>query len=867
MRKIYNYKDICRLGSSLISNELKLGTIITATADLARMMRKKYPEYQIVDIHQIVAGLVEEWEKEVKDIKNFVVLRNTIERYIENAGETISKEEATYLRRNAHDIWNAVLLLVEADVYPDDIAVEENRPLEHFKNIWRSLEAEDPVINKFRAAFIYDMDGDRIDERLNKKKEKRSEKRSEKRFQKDQRSIELKTQIFLLGFYFITPIQQRVFDSLEQAGKVISFLNCYDDKYKYANEIWTKTYPSEYRASVDDIQPDLQSKNSFGDLLNGKQAKVSLNIVKHYSDFEFAEMVYNARKNKELIYSPNAKDAEEVMREFYPELFPQKHLLSYPVGQYIYYLHMIWSTIENDFDMEFSYVKKCFESGWLSVEADGHTINGKDYLYELSVLEPFFRKCHTLKEWEIKIQELLAAKKITSIFDDRKHGHERWHRLLGNPFYNIGIYNISESRLNEISNLIKKIIRDVRALFPSDKNTDLYEHFSRIKDLLSQRIDKSDILPEEMEIVNEILGYLSNKNTQGITCPINGVRDAIIMLIGDHLDDSESQDEETGNIDRIILPLSMIEAAVLKDSNKVHLVLADEFGLPGAPRKLPWPLTDDTLDKIVSGLDSDRNDSRRYIIAMRSVIDNRPLSYRYLFFSYIGLLDADAKMELSIEWVCQRDGKDIALSPYVDIIRDNNDLTEVAENNYCLDKIKERVEPIVEKEIKLQQNVPDLVVMDYLECKQRYLYSYCLNYLPSYVSEFHLSFVMSRVISALSHVSGCDPDTVAKNVNDVFPFFRNIEKRQAADFGASKWSEPYPFILDDVQYPGQAILPHFIDKPIINEILNRLDLFNDDRDNDQANDRFEVSDKMCKYCPFSDICLEKYKEQIDEYQQ
>lgn len=853
MRRVYDYKDVRRLDESTLAAELPNGTIITATVDHASAMASCYKDYQVLDIHRLITALIPEWERkkadpendraQVKDIKNYIQLRDIIAEYIKEGGLKESKD-AAYLNRNAYDMWNAILLLVEADVSPSDIPDGMSAPIRHFKSIWEKLEEQNEQIKIFRETF---------------KNKLSMEKEVHERFNASDalKGIKIKKNIFLVGFYFITPIQERIFDVLEKAGHDLIFLNCHDPRYGSATKIWTETFAPYYSEGlVRDIQPEISLDNYFGEAIAGNVKKIPIKLVKHYSDFEFAKMVKDAVDRKELVYSPNAKYGEEKMMEFYPEFYDQKHLLSYPVGQYVYYLHMLWDSFADRFDMRFEYVKKCFASGWLTDDK----LNGRDYLKEIKILEPFFKGCHTFEDWEDRLNILAEAKEVITSFDDREKGRERWHQLLGNPFLNVGIFAISNEAIRHISTLIRKLIEDVKMLFPEGDRTDLFEHFHRVRQLIKKHCDREEMLEDELAIANELIYQLSDRSNEGITCPLSSVRDAIILLIGDHFGSYETQEEETAQKKRMILPLSMVEAAMMSNYGQtIHLVLADEFNMPGARKELPWPLTDELLDSLEIHT---RENTRRYVKAMRSVIDNRPLSYRYLFFSFMGISNDTNKPLLSVEWVCMKEKKDIEMSSYIKMLK-LGDTEEVINgiDESIFDDIRKNSAAFVGKTVRAPENVPEEVIMDYLLCKQKYVYSYLLNRLPSYTSEFHYSFELSKLISALSIVGECGKQDVARHIYQLFPFFRKIELRQSTDFASKKSSIPDSFEWDNIQYPGHVLLPHYLNDDVIDMARKRLTDYCDSKSTTP-----EVKVDTCKYCQYSDICMEKYKEQIEVYE-
>lgn len=838
MREVVDYKDIRKLEESSLNLVLKSGVVITATSELASAMSSYYQEYTVYDIHGFISAIIPEWEENVKDIKNYVMLRNVIEDYLTD--NEVNPEASTYLRRNAGDMWNAIKLLIEADVYPDDVDTLRSIPLKHFKNIWKELEVANSQIMAFRSAFAFEL----------------SQKENVVKKIEDEVG-ELKQDVFLFGFYFITPIQDRIFDVLEASGYNLVFVNCHDADYDFATKIWEGAFPQQYAdGTIKTIQNEDVLKNYFGEALKGEKNDIPIEIYKHHTEFDFAEMVKGAVDRGEIVYSPNAKRCEKILKEYYPEYYQRKHLLSYPVGQYIYYLHMMWNSFSNHMDLRYEYVYKCFASGWLSDDE----FNGRDYLYEMSLLEPFFKRCHSREKWVERLQSLKEAKEAISGFEERDKGGDRWHSLLGNPFNNVGIYTIDDSSIEIITGLILKLIKDADYLFSNSDRTDLFDHFTRISNIIREHIDKDDLLAEETEIANELLIQLSDESTHGIVCPMNGIRDAIIMLMGDHFEEYESQEEETADQERMVLPLSMVEAAMLNNyGQKVHLVLADEFELPGQPKKLPWPLTDEMLD----GLQIDgRDNTVKYVRDMRAVIDNRPLAYRYLFFSFMGISNSENRPVLSLEWICNKDKKEIDISPYVKLLDTEKKMKDVI-------GLKEDYQKVLTETEVLAKNhsidppaaqLPEEVRMDYLLCKSRYVYSYLLNWLPRYTSEFQYSFELSKLISAFSIVSGIDKAVIEKRIGELFPFLLHIELRQSADFATSQ-GIPEPIEYDGVEYPAQRLLTHFINDDVINKARKRdADYLEDNKIPDKR------EDGICIYCPYSDVCIDRHREEVLSYE-
>ena len=119
-----------------------------------------------------------------------------------------------------------------------------------------------------------------------------------------------------------------------------------------------------------------------------------------------------------------------------------------------------------------------------------------------------------------------------------------------------------------------------------------------IKSIIEAHAESCEVLEEEQKLVTELISSLDNIGDIDIACHFNGIKDAVLLLIGGY-DSDESHEEETFATKRIIKPLSLIESATLENyGQEIHIALADEFLLPGANKKLPWPLNHELIRQI-----------------------------------------------------------------------------------------------------------------------------------------------------------------------------------------------------------------------------------------------------------------------------
>ena len=132
--------------------------------------------------------------------------------------------------------------------------------------------------------------------------------------------------------------------------------------------------------------------------------------------------------------------------------------------------------------------------------------------------------------------------------------------------------------------------------------------------------------------------------------------------------------------------------------------------------------------------------------------------------------------------------------------------------------------------------------MDYELCEYRYLYSYLLNFLPEYKSDFHYPFLLTKLIKTVYSQTGKSLDDAADMLFKVFPFFRNVEHRQAFDYTGNGLVDGDPIEFDDIQYAAGGLDVHFIEAK---KMALRGRVY-----------KYEREDR-CMYCPYSYVCIFK----------
>ena len=98
---------------------------------------------------------------------------------------------------------------------------------------------------------------------------------------------------------------------------------------------------------------------------------------------EFVRDMKRVRDQGFFLYSAAAGTANEILRDFYPEEYGDRKLLSYPVGQFVSLLNQMWDENRQEILLDGDCLMECFASGWLTVDGEA----ARQYMKDLADLE------------------------------------------------------------------------------------------------------------------------------------------------------------------------------------------------------------------------------------------------------------------------------------------------------------------------------------------------------------------------------------------------------------------------------------------------------------------------------------------------
>ena len=117
-----------------------------------------------------------------------------------------------------------------------------------------------------------------------------------------------------------------------------------EEQYPYANQIWEYLYDHKngFPEKKMWIRQDADIKiNPLGEIFEtGEKTSASnISIIKYNNTVEFIEDIPRIKEAGYYIYCADDRAANNMLKDYYPEQYETRNLLSYPIGQFVYALH------------------------------------------------------------------------------------------------------------------------------------------------------------------------------------------------------------------------------------------------------------------------------------------------------------------------------------------------------------------------------------------------------------------------------------------------------------------------------------------------------------------------------------------------
>lgn len=854
-RKVYTYTDLSKINSNKNFIELMKYPQIVVSSDLRKCLNGN-PEvdkvqglitdsnFRVTEFHSFANAIDEEWNTDQTKFIEMIILSEFMRGKIEKAGKDAKQTNwLTGCMRNLDSMLSAIILLEQANVKPEDIELGDNRNLELFVEAWKYLLSKDSSIHMFR----------------NKMDSLRTKNAWSLIFKKafDLDSLNGVDTLVFHGFYYITPHQERIMKLLEEAGFQLIFLIQYDSRYPYVYEIWDQTY-SEERGYPSKTQWKLSistEKDPYGHIFEGENCNINnqLTLKEYASIMEFVDDVKHIKELGFSIYSADFKSANQLLKDYFPEAYGERKILSYPIGQFINTLNRMWDDADNTIVIEEDQLIECFSSGWLAIDG----IAGIDYMQDLMYVLPFFKGCRTIEDWEnqIKIFKQVQENAISAFEADLDSdiAVSRWQEAIGSPLKNFSMFAVEPEKLDIILKLIKQLLDMAKELFGNNQVVKVQDHIRTLDFILKKHERSNDLYVEERELVGDIFEKLSADNKFDAECHPADIARALELFICGRYEEGEIQTKRVG----LVYPLYFVDAACVKNKSKVHICMSDVESLPGSNKDYIWPLTKATVKRIY---DKTKNE---YLINLMQIMEANTLCNRY--FTYSALKNK----EVTISWISTMGEKMLAPSPYIKLLLEatNIKLTPSERNTITSRRVSDVQMSLGRIETYDREMAPAGMIkearMDYALCPMKYLLGYVLEKFPTYQSDFQMSYALNALISAMYNLmkeDGMRVDEAYDAVVELFPNMRKVEKRQVYDYisydrkendmdygSRTKCGEKY--------YTDERLKIHYPNQYVRSETIARFGKLNtpDGRKGMDLYEIMEVSD-ACIFCQHVNYC-------------
>ncbi|MEH7746766.1 hypothetical protein V7659_17230 [Neobacillus drentensis] len=854
---------------------------ICATTSLTGAMVNCFGEKgNVISAKWFTDAVLGDWMAPSVKFKQFMYLSELVRKgSIDNPGDSAAKQA---LRRNKADVLLTIRMLAELGIIPADLRESARTRYEReLSLVWEQLEKKDQQEKYFKSftrlktfhqalkrPYVFkNMVNARLLEKYSKDKESGIGVRVHPE------NLHINQTVVLHGFYFLTPIQQLIFQALKQAETDIVFLQFYNPKYIHTFSFLKDVLGEDNGwASADQWNISMfndERSDGIADYLashfeervqDGKSNSNRINqtgyshLYKWMQDFK-KDTIEKEKDEKDLSVNHLTAAGERIQQRL-QEFFPEEHLskrsfLSYPIGQYLLHLHKIWNQETKQQQVDIITLQECFLSPWLYVEdqVTGERKNASEFLHDLQRLADFFPRSMAMQEWITHLEQLIGNIQegpfLAREFDVLPN-QTRFIDEIKNPLKKIGPYSIESADLKDIKKILQLMNSHIELLFQKDNEYfTLPEYFSLLQEIMNGSLNMQDLQDHEEELIKkltEVYQYNQNRPAER-SYHIEDISEAVHCLLASSLD--EPEDKEIRLQRKLIRLRSFAEIdGVIFDSKDIHVSGLDDFSFPNPSSPLPWPLTIKTAEHLCL--------KTPHMKAMLLRENHKEVIPRYLFFVLLS-----GTQHITLSWFKEWGGKQgLGPSIYLKLVEG----VCTASSEACAVKIQvpdESSEFLKDNTAVYGQELnhySDYALSELNLCKRRFFYSYVVQPYSVYRSDFHFGFLHSSLYKLVSQFS-TDPALMMKQV---FPHWTDF-KREAKIASAVRFNRPSvlseTFEYAEMEYQALSGLKYLVNPANSSEGWKRAWKNEGYRLTDSHFDLLKADPgPNCKYCPHEEFC-------------
>lgn len=474
----------------------------------------------------------------------------------------------------------------------------------------------------------------------------RKHKKSEREIKRCERVLEITRKqslnaIVVHGVHQFTPAQLRLLIAMEKMGLTLIFLFNYQKKYSKIYSSWSDIYscfdvaPHHDTVVPEYFLPTMQNPSNalacaIGELcedrhsVGGTQLKQWHQLYKSIELREFANITEYAhfvsnhvetarnkyrdsrrvmergnevwdnagvlRRLEEQVYTAN-RDIHTLLYIYYPEFSPERHFLSYPIGQFFSAIYRLWDYEKGCITFEANAIKECLSSNILGAAP------GEILLRTFCNVEVLFEYVTTYEEFEIYVaggylqnyDRISSAKSTDVVF----------------PLRQLEVYNKYKVTKKDVE-LMVKAIREINEiatqLFAQDNSHEEFinfgDHFRKLKEFLKQH--ELDLANEkERELISALQLRLEQVKPEKseFSGTFRDLREGIHFFLKQKSDAEQGPDWIVKNFEQIDGDILQSKRQFENEEKKTYhfACLSDRDMNQTVNDQLPWPLTDEFL--------------------------------------------------------------------------------------------------------------------------------------------------------------------------------------------------------------------------------------------------------------------------------
>lgn len=560
----------------------------------------------------------------------------------------IKKEFYMALTQNQNYFLEAIRLFIELDIPASSIDGKKGNfeqrlfvlALSKAQHDNRFKFPDTPNKEAFKRIFV-DLAKTEIEDARKHNKPQREIKRCE-------RALEITKKlpcnaIVVHGVHQFTPVQLRLLIAMEKMGFTIIFLFNYQKKYSKIYSSWNEIYSCfdavphhdtvvpEYRlptmqnpsnalaCAIGELCEDRSSVGS-AKLRQWHQLYSSIELREFANITEYAHFVSNhveTARNKyresrgvmdrgnevwdnagvlrcleEQVYTAN-RDIHTLLNIYYPEFSPERHFLSYPIGQFFSAIYRLWDYEKGCITFDVNAIKECLSSNILKA-APGEVLLRT--FYNVAVL---FENITTYEEFERDIagtylqnyERIVTAK-----------GNDPVQSLRHLVVYNK--YKVTKKDVQTMVAAIREINAIATELFAQGQSREDFinfgDHFERLEKFLKQR-ELALANEKERQLISALqlrLDQIKPKNAE-FSGTFRDLREGIHFYLKQKGDAEQAPDWIVKNFEQIDGDILQSKRQVKFGEKKTYhfACLSDRDMNQTVNDQLPWPLTDEFLSR------------------------------------------------------------------------------------------------------------------------------------------------------------------------------------------------------------------------------------------------------------------------------